>query len=265
MQHNHEDWGRSMLTTAQRKQFEEYGFIPRLTVADSDAAARTKALWDELEAREDLRGRGLTRLHSRHLDNEFLWRIASSDVILDSVEDLLGPNVLLFGTRLFCKYPSDEKFVSWHQDTYQGTWGLEPPIALTVWYAIDDCDDGNGSMRIVPASHRSGPRRHEEIADPANLLRRGQSIQLSNDEHSRAVPIRLRSGEASIHDGGVIHSSSPNTSGRRRCGLAIRFVPTHVRQNRSAEQPQSTAILMRGRDEYHHFELTPWPFSQAGG
>src|SRR5207244_2165335 len=116
--------------------------------------------FDAVEARV---GRELAeiKLHDRHLDEEFVWRLATHPRVLDAVEELIGPDILLLGSHFFCKYPAEERgerFVAWHQDvTY---WGLEPPFALSAWVAIDDADEANGCMRAIPGSHRAGVLTH---------------------------------------------------------------------------------------------------------
>src|SRR5919204_2578429 len=101
-----------MLTPEQLENWESDGFVYGIRIADDDEAAATRRQWDALEAEERLKERDVNRIHSRHFDLRFVWDIAASPVLLDCVEQLLGPNVLLFGSRFFCKYGPDEKFVS---------------------------------------------------------------------------------------------------------------------------------------------------------
>jgi ectoine hydroxylase-related dioxygenase (phytanoyl-CoA dioxygenase family) len=178
---------------------------------------------------------------------------------------MIGPNILLFGSRFFCKYGPDEKFVSWHQDVYPETWGLEPPVEVTVWYAIDDCDRENGCMYMIPGSHLRGIKEHRPSGRPGNLLRLDQEVEVSEQDRASSVEVTLRSGEVSFHHGATLHSSGPNHSSRRRCGLALRYVPTYVRQQpKRSDQPRARAILVRGVDDEKHFGDNPWPFPWIG-
>ena len=94
------------------------------------------------------------RAFDRHFDLKFIWEIATDPVILDVIEDVIGPNIHLLATHFFCKYgPESKKFVAWHQDvTY---WGLEPPEAATAWYAVDDSDVETGVCAPSPAATRT--------------------------------------------------------------------------------------------------------------
>jgi ectoine hydroxylase-related dioxygenase (phytanoyl-CoA dioxygenase family) len=134
---------------------------------------------------------------------------------------------MLLATHFFCKYGGSGKQVAWHQDvTY---WNLEPPRAITAWYAVDDADPENGCMRVIPGTHAGGIRAHGKSALEGNLLSVNQEVPVSAPEEARAVDLPLRAGEISLHDGMLIHGSLPNRSPRRRCGLTIRYVPASVR------------------------------------
>src|SRR5207249_1753518 len=61
----------------------------------------------------------------------------------------------------------------------------------------------------------------------------------------------LEAGSMSLHHVLMFHSSPPNRSADRRIGYAIRYIPTYVRQ---VAGDGDSALLVRGVDEYHHFE-----------
>ncbi|KAA9381409.1 phytanoyl-CoA dioxygenase family protein [Microbispora cellulosiformans] len=241
------------------ESFRVQGFVSGIRVRDRQGADAVRECWDALEAAEDLPANGYSTTHSRHLDQRFVWDLACDPKILDPVEALIGENILLFGTRFFCKYgDSGRHRVSWHQDL--DSWALTPPVAVTVWYAVDDSTEQNGCMQVIPGSHRAELRRHDTTADNGNILGRGQHLHLTEEEKASAVPVVLNAGEISIHDGALLHASMPNLSNRRRCGLAIRYVPAHVRQHADlAKSPPSKAILVRGCDRVKNFGVNHAP------
>jgi len=216
-----------ILTTEQIDFYRANGFLSGLSVVATAEAARIREQFDALEERM---GRERTRigLVDRHFEEPFIWDLATHPEILGCVEALLGPDVLLLATHFFCKYGQDAKFVAWHQDvTY---WGLEPPIAITAWVAVDDSDRENGCMRVIPGSHIDGIRAHGKSGREGNLLSIDQEVPTSEEEEQSAVDLPLLAGQMSLHDGALIHGSLPNRSDRRRCGLTLRYVPAHVRQ-----------------------------------
>ncbi len=164
------------------------------------------------------------------------------------MEDIIGPDILCWGTSFFIKERRDPGYVSWHQDlTY---WGLEPPDIITAWVAFTDSNAANGAMRVIPASHKLDQAPHRDTFAAENLLSRGQEIMVDVDEREAAM-LELAAGEMSLHHVRLIHGSDPNPSDDRRIGFAIRYIPTYVRQVAGSHD---SATLVRGVDTYHHFE-----------
>lgn len=234
--------------------WERDGFVPAVDVLSPAEVAATRARFDSLEARVG-RAEAEIRLHDRHFEDPWVWALATDPRVLDPVAAVLGPDVLLIGSHFFCKYPAEERgerFVAWHQDvTY---WGLEPPLAVSAWLAIDDADTENGCMRVVPGSHRAGILAHGTAARPGNLLSINQEVDAGLVDESRAVSLPLRAGQMSLHHGVLLHSSHPNRSTRRRCGLTLRYVPPTVRQSVANSMGRWwRAALVRGEDRHGYW------------
>src|SRR6185436_6019733 len=167
-------------------------------------------------------------------------------------EDLLGPDILCWNTSFFIKEPRDPGFVSWHQDaTY---WGLDSSDVATAWIALSPANKVSGCMKFIPGTHKQQVK-HEDTFDQNNLLTRGQEIAVAVDE-TKAVYGELQPGQASLHHVLLFHGSAPNQSDDRRIGLAIRYIPTHVKQ---AVGTRDWATLVRGVDTYGHFAPEPRP------
>lgn len=174
------------------------------------------------------------------------YRIASHPAVLDVVEQLIGPDILLYNSTYIVKEPGAASFVAWHQDlTY---WGLDDDDAqVSMWFALAPATVESGCMSMIRGSHKAGRANHVEDATDENLLLLGQRIEAVDP--SSATPYPLAPGEASFHHGWTIHASGPNTSNDRRIGLNVQYVAPH---NRQAET-ETTAHLVRGRDEHGHF------------
>jgi len=192
-----------------------------------------------------------------HTSLKWVYEMASHPKVLDAVSTILGPNLMVWGTRWFTKMPGDKTYISWHQDaTY---WGLHPPDVTTAWIALSDSVSENGCMRVIPETHKAGMLPQNETYAPDNALSRGQEIAVAVEE-SQAVDIVLRPGEMSLHHIGIVHGSNPNISGTPRIGLAIRYISTAVLQD---AKERSLAMLVRGRDEFGHFDLIDPPSADS--
>jgi hypothetical protein len=248
------------LSAAEVRRYERDGYLFPFDVLTAAEVAEARA---RLEAYEASSGGPLAKplRHRPHLFAAFLDRIIRSTRILDRVESLIGPDILCGESALFIKEAGDPAFISWHQDaTY---WGLEPYEVLTAWVALSPSTRESGCMRVLPGSHAGALLAHVDTFAPNNMLSRGQEIAVEVDE-SRVVDIVLRPGQMSLHHVKIAHGSDPNRSADRRIGLAIRYVPAHVRQ---AIGDGDTATLVRGRDRFGHFEPEPRPdgdFTPAG-
>lgn len=226
-------------------------YFPVRAISEADAA-KYRA---RLEAFEDTNGGPLKAAMRTDVHLLFTWidELVRNKQILDAVEAVIGPNILCWITNFFIKEPKDGNFVSWHQDaTY---WGLEPhDQVLTAWLALSDAPVESGAMKFLAGSHREGLHDHADTFDRSNLLSRGQEIQVQVNE-ADATDIPLKAGEFSLHHVLMAHGSHPNTTDDRRIGLAIRYIPTTVRQTKIRD----TAVLVRGVDEFDHFDLLEGP------
>jgi non-heme Fe2+,alpha-ketoglutarate-dependent halogenase len=240
-----------MLTDAQVAQYREQGVAWPVRVISEEAAG---AIRERLEAYERASGgplRGNLR-HKSHLLFTFVSELVHHPGVLDAIEDLYGPDLLCWTTNFFIKEAANPAFVSWHQDsTY---WGLSSPDVVTAWIALTRSDEESGAMSVIPGSHAMDQIPHRDTFEQHNLLTRGQEVAVDVDA-ARAVRLDLRPGEMSLHHVRIVHGSAPNRSADRRIGLAIRYIPTSVRQLHGTD----SATLVRGRDAFGWFEHEPVP------
>ncbi|MEM9050124.1 MAG: phytanoyl-CoA dioxygenase family protein [Pseudomonadota bacterium] len=237
---------------ALKEVYDRDGFAFPFRAMSTKAA---RGYRDRLEAHEAAHGGPLQHKwrHQTHLLFTWADEIIRNQGILDRVEDVIGPDILCWVTNFFIKEAKTPDFVSWHQDaTY---WGLEPHDRIvTAWIALSDAPVASGAMKFLPGSHKDGQIAHADTFHANNLLTRGQEIAVEVDEDAaRNVP--LRAGEFSLHHVLLAHGSHPNTTEDRRIGLAIRYIPTSVRQTKLRD----AAVLVRGRDAFGHFDLMDGP------
>ena len=234
------------LSEAAARHYHEQGYvvpIPALTRAE---AADLRGKLQAYEAGAGVLAGPLR--HKSHLLFTWLNELIRHPRILDAVEDIIGPDILCWGSSFFIKEQRNPGYVSWHQDsTY---WGLEPPDIITAWVAFTDSTAANGAMRVIPGTHKLDQVPHRDTFAAGNLLSRGQEVMVDVDERKAAM-LELAAGEMSLHHVRLIHGSDPNPSDDRRIGFAIRYIPTYVRQVAGSHD---SATLVRGTDTFHHFE-----------
>lgn len=154
-------------------------------------------------------------------DDAFL-EIAQDPQIVDMVSQLIGPDVILWGCQSFCKPAGDGMEVPWHQDGHY--WPIRPLATCSVWIAIDYSDVGNGCLRVIPRSHRPA-RLIPHLKEGREDVILNQKVVDEELDLDSAMDVELEAGQMSLHDVYLLHGSNPNTSDRRRAGLAIRYMP----------------------------------------
>ncbi len=240
-----------MLSDEAVAGYHRDGFYFPVPVLTGEEAAGYRRHLESHEAKTGHPLQGNWR-HKAHLLFTWVDELVHHPKILDAVEDLIGPDILCWTTNFFIKEASNPGFVSWHQDaTY---WGLEPDDVVTAWVALTDATPENGYMQFLHGSHKTEQLPHVDTFHKDNLLSRGQEIAVEVDK-SKGVGIALKAGEMSLHHIKLVHGSEPNRTSDRRIGLAIRYIPTYVRQTKVRD----AATLVRGTDKFHNFDYEPRP------
>lgn len=173
--------------------------------------------------------------------------------ILDVVEDLIGPDILVYTATWFIKEAQSPAFTAWHQDaTY---FGLTPHEHVTAWIALSDAGAAAGCMEVASSRGRPQQMRHAALNLPHSINGGGQAI-VDPIEDSNTAMMELPAGSFSLHHTLCRHRSPPNHAAHRRIGLGISYIPAHCRLTGTVRM---CARLVRGRDTGGHFDLIPAP------
>ena len=242
------------LTELQVENYRRDGFLSPVRVLSPAEAAESRRALEAMEAAMGgaLRGPVRTKIYLRY---PWAFRLATSPAILDVVEDLIGPDILLYQNTAWAKNAGEDSYVSWHQDnTY---FGQVPCEVLSVWVALSPSRPESGSMRFLPGSHRLGqlPVRYE--LQGSNMLSSGQVAEFDVSAFD-PVATSLEPGEASIHHALLIHGSPPNTTNDRRLGVTFVYHSPSLKQQ---GEVRTSALLVRGEDRYGYFEPEEPPLS----
>src|SRR5215468_4242679 len=187
------------------RQYARDGYVAPIRVLSPAQARSYRQRLEVIEASARLPAGGLPSKSNFLLT--WVDEIVRHPEVLDAVECLIGPDILVWGTSFFIKEARNKSFVSWHQDlTY---WGLEPDTIVTAWIALSESRSENGAMRVIPGTHTSTIIPHRDTFSSDSLLSRGQEISVEVDE-GKAVTLELDQGEMSLHHVKLIHGSEPN-------------------------------------------------------
>jgi hypothetical protein len=248
------------LTAEQVASFHHHGFLYPIPALSPDETAYFLAGVERLEAElgcpvaeADVKWRSHGYAHSPWF-NELIRHPR----ILDAVEDVIGPDILVWTSTFFIKEPGSKTFAAWHQDG--AFFGLEPNEQICAWVALTDASRDAGCMEML--SSRGAPRmlHHEAMGIKNSINRAGQTIVEPFDKRN-PIAMALKAGEFSLHHELAVHRSAPNHAVHRRVGIGLNYVPPHVRVNSPL---QLKAMLVRGEDRYGNFELIDPPGAERG-
>jgi len=223
------------LSNAEIDQYREQGYvIPKFRLPD-EHLARLRGALDRLlatytdVAQEDIANPHMLPPNQGPEMNPFM-ATARNPQILDMLEQLVGPDLILWITRVLCKPASKGREVPWHQDGEY--WPMRPLATCSVWIALDPVSTANGCMRFIPGSHRQQELYRHHVSSRDNLV---LNLELDQDQfdEAKAVNVELEPGQMSLHDVRLIHGSLANTSGQRRAALIMRYMPATSHYDRS--------------------------------
>ena len=225
----------TLLTAEELHQYQERGYvIPRYRLPEPLLQRLRAGLDQVLDSYTDVAQEDLANPHMIPPTqgpgvNPFM-EAARHPAVLDMVEQILGPDLILWITRILCKPPVKGREVPWHQDGEY--WLMRPLATCSVWIAIDPVSTTNGCMRFIPGSHNRSELYRHHVTNRDNLV---LNLELDQDQfdESTAVNVELEPGQMSLHDVRLIHGSLANTSGQRRAALIMRYMPATSLYDRS--------------------------------
>jgi non-haem Fe2+, alpha-ketoglutarate-dependent halogenase len=236
----------AVLTPEQIAAFNRDGYLAGIRIFDEEEITGIRRYFDELLARTLAAGGDSYSISTAHLRHGRVYDILTHPRIVARIKDLLGNNVIAWGSHFFCKMPGDGKRVSWHQDS--SYWPLTPSMAVTAWLAIDNATIENACMRYIPGSHRLGHLTYTLTEnDERNVL--NQTVNAA-ETFGEPVNVELMAGEISIHSDLLLHGSEVNQSNKRRCGLTLRYCPAVVRAGLGWNEK---GVIASGKDEAGHW------------
>jgi chlorinating enzyme len=201
---------------------------------------------DAVEVNNETYAKKGLNARDKHLEDEELMSLYAHPAIVERMAQLLGPDLLLWRSQFFPKYPGMGG-TGWHQatsylnETFR-TATLTPKnlrklFQLTAWVAITDSTVRNGCMRFIPGTHRELVPMDIEEYDPikhaGNKTDRFGTIVMRpalRDFEKRIVNVEMKAGEFIIFSERTMHGALPNiTTDDARLGMSARYIVPDVK------------------------------------
>ena len=215
-----------MLSDAQRAFYAENGYLMIENAVTPDQLDRLRAITARLidasrtvsESNDvyDLdKGHGpdsprLTRIKIPHKQDPYFWEVLRHSTITQVLNDLLGPDTTILTSKLNTKAPGGGRAVEWHQD-----WAFYPHTnddLLAFGLMLEDVDDANGPLMVIPGTHRGPVLDHTSNGVFAGAIDPDDPAF----DREKIVTLTGKAGSMTVHHARLLHGSAPNRSDRAR-------------------------------------------------
>lgn len=226
------------LSIEKKEFYRKNGFVVIENLLTKDEVAVYKKIYDDFlfgkievgANRSDL-GEGLGAGKDTENITQIMWPSKFMPELLEMVYHerassisrfLLGDDMGMDFDMMINKAPGTKTITPWHQD--EAYWlNMPDKRAVSSWLALDHATQENGCMWFVPGSNKQPVRPHRYASKEGGAL----SCDAQEEE---GIPIELKPGSCTFHDGRTLHYSRGNSTGSQRRALIINFRPKEMIQ-----------------------------------
>lgn len=241
---------REILSADEINSYHRDGFVaPQYHLPESDLAKLQALTLKLVEDNPHLADRHMVGPHVPGSGTEGLksspgWMdIATHPDIVGMVEQIIGPDIIQWGTGVFHKRAMSGPATPWHRDAEHTP--IRPLETTTVWIAIFDSVLANGCLRFIPGSHSAKQIGSHKYIDSDDLVV-GNTLDDVEVDESAARDVELKAGQMVLFDIFTIHGARPNRGTQVRAGYALRFMPA------TSHYDHDAAVLRDKKGYGHH-------------
>lgn len=208
----------------QAAQFASDGYAVFERALSGEALALLRGECDAFVAREDARMDalgvdtiGISHRGKRYFANECqrsvpaLRTVLFGETMANICRATLGDTVYFFFDQYVVKGPEGGLPFAWHQDSgyVVGNGGpADHAPYLTCWIPLDDATVENGTVRVVPGSHRNGILPHDRQPGTNDLV--------GAPAESEGVTLEVPAGSVVAFSSLLLHATGANLSDKPR-------------------------------------------------
>ncbi len=251
------------LTEEEREKYAKDGFFIRSNAFDTDevdalrdrvedlvALIETSDVLTEKQKQVILKRNVKTDVMSGPASLNSIWRLHTFSALvrshirdprrLDAVTEIVGSDLFCPNDLYFFKPPGTGRPIAWHQDswyfrnTYVSSVGdAIEQATIGTWLALDDADEQNGCLWVIPGSHRLGVVDHSQVESDDYLLQK--RVTASDEMEERAIPVAVPKGALVFFNNALLHRSTPNRSDRFRRAYIVHYMKATIRHIKNTQ------------------------------
>lgn len=268
------------LSAEERQRYEEDGFFIRPEMFNADEVDALNERIEDLVAliepsdvlSDEQKNMILKRVKKGHAKTgpaslNSLYRIHTFSALVRShIRDarrlavanaLIGPDLFCPNDLYFFKPPGTGKPIAWHQDswyfnnTYTSSVGdTIEDASIGTWLALDDADEENGCLWVIPGSHHLGVVEHEDVESNEYFLQK--RVKVDDKMEAQGIPVEVPKGALVFFNNALLHRSTTNRSNRFRRAYIVHYMKSTIQPNESMlNRPIPPAVLHWGSPEAH--------------
>lgn len=206
------------LTEEQKETYHKEGYV---VIPDFFPKKEVAAINDEIDRLRRKPGERDTThaIFQLGLRSDITRSLCEDERILTLIEDLVHPGIAIYSAKMVEKPPHSSLVCHWHQDdAYYQKLSLSD-TRMSIWIPLQDCNEENGCVWVVPQSHLKGLREHEMRAK----MHCGLSFAEGHEEVPGAIPCPIRAGNVLLFHALTWHRSLGNQTDQYRRSFIISY------------------------------------------
>jgi ectoine hydroxylase-related dioxygenase (phytanoyl-CoA dioxygenase family) len=220
--------GLPKLTKEQREEYNEQGYVAIPDIFSLSELADMDREIDKLDEQIRARRGGEHNgwIMQLGLRSDKTRQFAEDERVLSLIEDLVQPGIAIYSAKLTAKIPHSDEVCHWHQDDAYYTQKSQSDTRMSIWVPLQDANEDNGCLWVVPGSHRRGLQPYEN----KNYGMCRLSFKEEEMDLSGAIPLPVRAGSIVLFHALLWHSSKGNSTDNIRRAFIVSYqeatVPT---------------------------------------
>ena len=243
------------LTPEELKTYREKGWIvPQYTLPDELLAEMRREYQTLIANNQHLESDIMLAPHQTNggaqgvVGSEKWFEFATHPDLMKIAGELIGEDIVLWGTTIFGKPAHSGKETPWHQDG--DYYPIRPLETLTIWIPLDDVTPDNGPMRFIPGSHKNKKLYSHSWKEGKDMTINLVCDSEHFDEDS-SEDLIIKAGQVSFHDVYMIHGSKANHTDKRRAAFIVRLMPA------ASHYDHALGAEMGKKHEAHGYGVRP--------
>ncbi|MCZ6635247.1 MAG: phytanoyl-CoA dioxygenase family protein [bacterium] len=206
------------LTSEELSTYHEQGYVLLHDVFPKDELEAMDREMDRIQATQEDLGRNPGWVMQLGLRSEVTQQFARDERVLTLIEDIVKPGISIFSGKLTAKSPRSDEICHWHQDDAYYNAQAPSETRMSTWIPLQDTDEENGCMWVVPGSHKGGVVAHGPYGGQCPKCMGSADLMFDD-----AILCPVKMGDMLLFSACLWHHSKGNRTDRVRRAFIVSY------------------------------------------